>query len=208
MLIDKTPHNAKYWEFVTRLYPRAPYIAMTRNPLAVRWSLKRWLLFELKKPARRDASAPFEQPFDDAADEATKLMRFYLSSMAALLENGQLNLLHVRYEDLASNAHEVVSRVCDFLGVTYTERLLDYGVHPVQMPGNLGDPLTAFRYSKPEPALAHAWERELVEDPDQRQLAYSLLESMPDRELAVCGYTKRGICQELDMLPSSQWEIS
>jgi hypothetical protein len=76
--------------------------------------------------------------------------------------------IEVRYEDLVANSQAQLRRVCDFIGVSFSERMYDYT-------------LTS-RYSLPDPAQTFKWRRKL----QPREL--QLLEARIGLQLAARGY--------------------
>jgi glycosyltransferase involved in cell wall biosynthesis len=115
LFVDKTPRYYKIIATLARLLPRARFVLLARHPLDVAASHKsRW---KLDLRGLTTASGLRDSSFDvfcapaliaDARDE--------LGSRAHWL----------RYEELVARPAEIVSELCDFLGVPFREELLAY----------------------------------------------------------------------------------
>jgi uncharacterized coiled-coil protein SlyX len=118
LLVDKTPRYYQILDQILELFPSAPIIWLLRSPLDVVASYKEtWQL---------DPSALFDQPASPNTFDLTvglvTLSRFFRSPRA-----GNLTL---RYEELVERPEELVSQLCQFLGVPFEPEMLQYGRHP------------------------------------------------------------------------------
>ncbi len=82
-------------------------------------------------------------------------------------------VLTVHYEELIGNAERELTRICDFLGVSYRSSMLDYDARST--------------YSKPDPALIYQWKHKL----SARDLA--LVEGRVGDLLEGTGYKPSGV---------------
>lgn len=56
--------------------------------------------------------------------------KYYSRSFPLFRSNvSEEHMLHVRYEDLASNSTKELTRICDFLGIQFEASMLDYASH-------------------------------------------------------------------------------
>lgn len=106
VVVDKTPGNLLLWRRLAECWPKARYIFLIRHPLHIL------------------ESAIAGRPEQDPA-QTTDLVATYLRELE--LARHVLGGLTVRYEDLTNNAGEVVSQVCEHLGVGWEPEMLMYG---------------------------------------------------------------------------------
>src|SRR2546422_7494534 len=109
--LDKTPAYALVLPFLTKLYPRAHYVVLTRHPLAVLTSY-------------------VESFFDGDYQVATAhnpILTRYVPALARLLREGPVPSLHVKYEELVREPETHLRRVCEHLRVPFEPEAMDYG---------------------------------------------------------------------------------
>src|SRR5213594_4853552 len=109
--LDKTPAYALVLPFLTRLYPKARYVVLTRHPLAVLTSY-------------------VESFFDgdwQVAVEHNPLLGRYVPALAAMLRERPVPLVHVRYEELVRDPETHLRRICDHLGIPFEPGAIAYG---------------------------------------------------------------------------------
>ncbi|MFZ7125417.1 MAG: glycosyltransferase [Desulfobacterales bacterium] len=139
--LDKTPRYYQIIPELHRLFPKAHFIFIFRNPVAVLSStLKTWLNNDPKRidPAtRRDL---FDAPM------------LLLKGIRSLKRSA----IVVNYEDLVNYPEEEMHRICSRLGLSYQERMLRYGMQPAPS-GSFGDPETIHRHHQPVQAYITKW---------------------------------------------------
>lgn len=116
-IVDKTPGNALQWSRLAQSWPDARFIFLLRHPAQILESAY--------------AFTPMRDP------EETK---YIVVTLTAGVEEARLSLpgLEVRYEDLTSDPHRVVDRLCAFIGVAFEPAMLTYQVPNDLIPG-IGD---------------------------------------------------------------------
>jgi hypothetical protein len=106
LLVNKTPNDVFIVDRILECWPDARFIFLLRHPGAI---------------ARSRAAA---RPQDSVEKNANMVARYCNAVEAARQAHDGLT---VRYEELASDPAAVTRRVCEFLGVPWEERMLDYG---------------------------------------------------------------------------------
>ncbi|MFC8428051.1 sulfotransferase family protein [Streptomyces sp. NPDC057253] len=105
IIVDKTPGNAGVWERLHEGWPKARYIFLLRHPASMVSSL-------INNRPDRDLAATVRE------------VRMYVDAVEAA--RGQLAGLTVRYEDLTEKPADVTRKVCTYLGVPWTPKMLAY----------------------------------------------------------------------------------
>ena len=109
--LDKTPAYALVLPFLSRLYPRAKYVVLTRHPLAVFSSY---------------ANSFFEGRWDTAY-EFNPIVERYVPAMARFLREASVPTHQVSYELLVSSPEPELEQIFSFLGITPDPGAVDYG---------------------------------------------------------------------------------
>lgn len=171
-LLDKTPANALVLPFLTRLYPNARYLVLTRHPLAVLCSY---------------ADSFFEGDFE-AALAFNDILGRYVPAVAAFLRQGQVPIHHLRYEDLVSAPEEHLRAVFAFLGLEDDPGAVDYGLRE-QPDGSYGDPKVR-HHTRPTTASRDRWFERLAGDEAALAVARRAVDPLDPADLALWGFQK------------------
>jgi hypothetical protein len=139
LLVNKTPNDVFIVKRILECWPDARFIFLLRHPGAIARS--------------RRALRPQDSPEENAQTVAR-----YCNALEAARRSH--DGLTIRYEDLATNPEAVTRRLCEFLGVPWEARMLDYGdfAHGPFKAG-LGDwseNIKSGRVQAPEPPPAEA----------------------------------------------------
>lgn len=169
--LDKTPANALVLPFITRLYPRARYVVLTRHPAAVFSSF---------------AHSFFDGDFA-AAHRFNPILERYVPAMARLLRDAAVPLVQVGYEQLVTDPEGEMRRVCAFLGVAFEPGMIEYGSHEFGSKG-LGDPITVDRESRPVTTSLEKWAAELAAAPQDLALVREMVARLDPRDLETWGF--------------------
>ena len=188
-LLDKTPAYALVLDFLAKLYPRAKYVVLTRQPIAV-WS-------------------SYVQSFFDGDHEVAHahnpLLERYVPAIARFLREQPVPLVHVRYENVVRAPAEELERVCGFLGLPFEPGMVEYGKDErAQGPAakGLGDPITVAKESRPTTKSIARWAQEMAGDAGKVDQARRILASLADEDLATWGYERAAIARDLDGVPT------
>jgi hypothetical protein len=169
--VDKTPAYALVLPFLTKLYPRARYVVLTRHPLAVFSSY---------------ANSFFHGDWE-RAHAYNPILERYVPALAQLLRSDHVPLVHVAYEDLVRQPADELSRLFAFLGLEDEPDAVNYGDHSVGESGP-GDPIGVQRHSRPVTDSLMKWAGELRADTKKLDLARSMLGRIDPRDLESWGW--------------------
>jgi hypothetical protein len=100
--LEKTPPNIYCFRQIRDIFPDAQFIQIVRDA--------------------RDSMVSY---YRRTPDPFLTVGQWYYATMAGLQYADWDNFLVVRYEDLVENPAQTLQRVCEFLGETYTDSLLD-----------------------------------------------------------------------------------
>jgi len=189
LLLDKTPAYALVLDFVTRLYPKARYLVLTRHPLAV-WS------------------SYVDSFFDgdpEVAHAFNPLLERYVPPIARLLRERPVPLLHLRYEELVREPEREMRRVAGFLGVDFEPGMVEYGRDgdAPKAAAGLGDPIGVGREKRPTTKSVARWAQALAKDPARLAQARQILDRLLDPDLETWGHPRAGIVEQLDAVAPS-----
>jgi hypothetical protein len=176
--LDKTP---RYYHIIPELgemFPDAKFILLFRNPLAVLNSfLKTWV-----------------------GKNWGRINRDYLNDLMVapqkLLEGVEYlsdKCIRVRYEDLVIDPKGTIRKICDHLGVSYSDDLLNYG-NRIPQRWEFGDKVGVHAADRPTESSLHKW-KEGFADGRARRLAFFYLQKLGPTVVEKMGYSYK----ELEM---------
>jgi len=172
--LDKTPAYALVLPFLTRLYPRAHYVVLTRHPLAI---------------ASSYANSFFEGDWH-AANQYNPVVNRYVPAIARLLRDPPEHLCHVGYEQLTRQPEHELARIFAFLGLDDEPHAVNYGDHYRATPGGRGDPISVHTHRRPVDTSIAAFARELAADPGKRALAAEICAALDADDLRAWGFDR------------------
>jgi len=181
LFLDKTPAYALVLPFLTRLYPRAHYVVLTRHPLAVLTSY---------------VESFFDGDWTVAVAHDPILAR-YVPALAAMLRDRPVPVLHVKYEDLVRDPETHFRRVCEHLGVPFEAAAIAYG-ESGEAPKGLGDPTGVAQHMRPVTTSVSKWAAEIAADPQTLALVSRLIDELDPADLEVLGYPREKIVAQLE----------
>ncbi len=171
--LDKTPAYALVAPFLTKLYPGAHYIVLTRHPLAIFSSY---------------ANSFFEGDWQ-AAYHFNPIVEKYVRAIAQLLRDQPQHLHHVRYESLVEEPEKHVSQMFAFLGLDQQLNAVNYGANFQSETKGMGDPTGVHKHQRPVTDSVEAWVSEVAGDETRRRLAERMLQGVDPVDLQMWGYT-------------------
>jgi len=140
---EKTPVNVRYLDDLVAIFPRARIVHIVRDPRAAVASALRmpWYPKEV----------------------VTNSLKWYLDVRAGTLfaEKHPDLIYEVRYEDLVSEPRRELERICDFLGESFDERMLQYHEGAEQVVSMKHEPWSKGITSPIYKERVASWEREL-----------------------------------------------
>lgn len=178
--LDKTPAYALVLPFLSRLYPNARYIVLTRHPLAIFSSY---------------ANSFFNGDWK-TAHEFNPILERYVPAMARFLREPSAHCLAVSYERLVASPAEELERIFDFLGLENEPGAVNYG-DKAEIREGMGDPINVKRHDRPMTDSIGKWAAELAHDASKRALAEQMISRLDDADLELWGYPKAEIFEPL-----------
>lgn len=175
MMLDKTPAYGLVIPFLTKVYPKARYIVLTRHPLAVLSSY---------------ANSFFEGDYD-AATEFNDILGRYVPAMASFLRQEEVPFFHIRYEDLVKEPEARMAEIFEFLGLENEEGAVDYGKHD-HVVKSFGDP-KASQESRPTTKSVSAWAVDLANDDHKLEIAKRMVAPLNPEDVEIWGYDKEAL---------------
>jgi hypothetical protein len=179
MLLDKTPAYALVLGFLSKVYPRAKYIVLTRHPLAVLSSY---------------ANSFFEGDYD-AAVAFNNVLNRYVPAMAEFLRRQSVPMHHIRYEDLVRDPEARLAEIFNFLGLPNEEGAVDYGKHK-HVEKSYGDPKVK-QESRPTTKSVDKWAVELAGDAHRLDIARKVVAPLDAEDIATWGYDKETLFDKI-----------
>lgn len=195
--LDKTPRYFFIVSELYRLFPKAKFIFLLRNPLAVLSSILstyvkgNWPVLSFFRPD--------------------------LLQAPSLILNGirllNRNAIVTRYEDFVSNPEQNISLLCQRLGIKYHRQMLDYSNTP-EPKGGLNDPVGIYQHTSPNKGSIDKW-KQLFNEPQLKYFADSYIQTLGTDVIHNMGYSDQ-LAQLIDNngKPSSPphglfpWEIA
>ena len=113
--VDKHPFNTVKLPLIAELFPSARVLFALRDPRDV-------ILSCFRQRFRMNAYTYELLTLEDAA----RFYDAYMTMAMRLCEVLPLQILRIRHEDLVENFDGEVSRVCDFLGIAWTDAMRDF----------------------------------------------------------------------------------
>lgn len=116
--VDKTARNIHRLDYIWRHFPNAKVIHVVRDPRDVVASLKTHRKHKVEQG--KIVPTGFCMPVEQC------IARWKLAMDHALPHRGAPNYLELKYEALVLDTEDTVRRLCDFIGVDFDRRMLDF----------------------------------------------------------------------------------
>ncbi len=183
LFLDKTPRYTMIVNELYDLFPKAKYVLLLRNPLAI-------LKSELHTYVNGDWQILSAFEPDLVAAPARIIAARELLGNAAF---------EIRYEDLVSSPEDSVRSLCDFLGIEFDIAMLDYSTTPAPV-GSMNDPVGIHRHTKPSTTSLDKW-KELGGDTQLRSFAFGYLDDLGEQTIFGLGYDPKELRAAIDKQP-------
>jgi hypothetical protein len=185
--MDKTPAYALVLPFLTKLYPTAHYVVLTRHPLAVMSSY---------------ANSFFDGDWQ-AAHAFNPVVLRYVPAIARLLEKRLVDsttphVHQVGYEQLVQNAAPELSRMFEFLGLPDDPGAVNYGER-FEAKAGMGDPITVGQHSAPVATSVEKWVDELAQDDAKLKLAQEIVARLDEHDVRLWGFEKDRLLEPVEL---------
>ncbi|MFX1238961.1 MAG: sulfotransferase [Promethearchaeota archaeon] len=168
--LDKTPRYYHIIDELFELFPKAKSIILFRNPLAVFSSI-------LQTWANSDISL-LANYIDDLFTAPKKLV--------ISVKKYPERCIPVQYENLVTNPQLTMKTLCQFLGITYSDTMLEYGSR-VKPNWKFGDQKGIRDAKRPNRESLSKWKSDLKHSPENI-LALTYLEALGPKLLKEMGY--------------------
>ncbi|MCA9610878.1 MAG: sulfotransferase [Myxococcales bacterium] len=182
--LDKTPAYALVSDFVSRVYPEAKYVVLTRHPLAVFSSY---------------ANSFFDGDWQ-AAHAYNPVVERYVPAIARFVRDRRVPLTHVRYEELVQDPEAKLERIFAFLGLEHQPEAVHYGDRFDAKTKGAGDPIGVGKHDRPVTASIEKWAAELRDDPAKLALAERMIDRLDPEDLSLWGFTREEIFAPLEQV--------
>jgi hypothetical protein len=170
LFLDKTPRYTYIVSDLIRIFPRAKFIFLLRNPLSVLASIvntqlngELWTMNEFVGELQ---TAP--------------------ANMLAAMESLGNNAAVVRYEEFVQKPEKHTARLCHFLGLEFNPNMVNYQATP-EAKGFMTDRVGVQKHERPVVERVYAWEQMLT-DPQQVHFAEEYLAMLEPRTIDNLGY--------------------
>ena len=117
LFVDKTPRYYLVLDFIKRVFPRARFVWLHRNPLDVAASYKRTWSIDIAAQLRE---CPEQRACVDLVIGLKRLLEFSRTH--------QSDVFALSYESLVTGPDDVMASVCSFLGVRRVRGLAEFDV--------------------------------------------------------------------------------
>lgn len=171
IFLDKTPRYYLIIPELLRLFPKANFIILFRNPLGVlssiqrTWVRERWLLFHKRKMDLLEAPGLLLEGVDKLGDRCTV----------------------VHFEQLIKDPETEVERICTDLGIEFLPDVIEYGSFN-DPSWKHGDKEGIGQHVKPIPENAESWVQDL-QDPQIWRLASDYIQTLGKNVFNQMGYS-------------------
>ena len=170
LFLDKTPRYTMIVDQLHELFPKARFILLIRNPLAI-------LKSELHTYVGEDWPVLSNfAPDLIAAPDRLIAARDILGDAA----------IEVCYEDLVTAPEDTVRSLCDFLRIEFDVGMLNYSNTPAPV-GRMNDPVGIQQHTRPSTGSLDKW-AQLGADSQLRHFALQYLEALGDTTVKELGY--------------------
>ncbi|MEJ2137977.1 MAG: sulfotransferase [Gammaproteobacteria bacterium] len=195
--IDKTPRYLMIVDDLVRLFPKAKFIFLLRNPLSVLASIVN----------------------SQISHDLSTLERFRLELLdgpAAMLKGMEKlddDAIVVRYEEFVTAPEKHTRRICDEIGLTYQDGMVDYSNAP-PLEGFMQDRVGIHSRSRPTGDSLDSWQQ-LLTDAQQVHFAQSYLRSLGRQTVEKLGYSfdelNEAVCAAAEHAPGKvtlEWQVA
>ncbi|HAC78934.1 MAG TPA: hypothetical protein DCG06_01475 [Deltaproteobacteria bacterium] len=184
--LDKTPANSLVLPFLTKLYPQAGYIVLTRHPLAILSSY---------------VNSFFDGDYQVAMEHNPILQR-YVPALARMLREKPVPFIPIRYEDFVADPEAGFRKICEHLDISFESAAINYQEQSEEFQG-LGDPIGVGQHDRPVTSSIKRWAVEIATNPQSLAQVLSIVDQLEDEDLEILGYPRAQILDDLNEAASS-----
>lgn len=171
LFLDKTPRYLMILDDLLRLFPAAKFIFLIRNPLSVLASIVTTQISHDLSTLER-----FRQELLDGPD----------AMLASINQLGDTAIV-LRYEDYVTAPEKHTRAICDQLGLTYQDGMVDYSNSPA-IEGFMQDRTGVQQHKRPNDGSLESWKK-LLSDPTHIHYAQNYLRALGRDTVNALGYS-------------------
>jgi len=190
LFLDKTPRYYHITGELQRVFPKARFILLFRNPVSVFTSI---LNFRPRTPDR--PGLLYGNRHDLLA--APQLMLDAIDSLGP-------GAIRVQYEDLVSNPEPVVEAICGHLRLPFCPAMIEYGKDSDGGRWMFGDQGTVYKNTVPVRERIHQWRATLEKSATHLEWARAYINALGAETIERCGYSLETLMQDLDTVIASK----
>ena len=168
--LDKTPRYTMIVPELVELFPKARYLLLIRNPLAVLSS---------------ELSTYIGDKYWRLANYRPDLLYAPKRIIEARDICGERGIT-VHYEALASEPEETMRKICVHLDIDFQQEMLEYGDRPAPL-GRMNDPNGIHQHTRPIVGSLDKW-RQLGQNSQHRHFALNYLDRLGADTISALGY--------------------
>ena len=187
MLLDKTPAYALVLPFISKVFPNAKYIVLTRHPGAIFSSF---------------ADSFFEGDWE-AAYQFNPIVERYVPAIARFIREKAVPMVHVRYEDIVTEPDAHLQRICEMMELEFEPGMVNYGQQKREQKG-LGDPIGVNQHSRPVTSSVDKWVNKVAGNPARIKMLQRMIGGCNPEDLETWGYPADMIYEQLTEAENSQ----
>lgn len=195
--LDKTSRYYLILPELFRIFPKAKFVFLLRNPLAVLASFLENMVFgdwrRLGEPGIRN-----------------DLLDGYQLIRQGMRHFGD-DAIVVKYEDLVEAPQKVLVRLCAQLEIEFEPEMLNYGQKVGVLPGKLVDPKSIRHHQAPVEDYAHVW-RTIFTDRQVKHFGQAFLNHLGPELVQALGYSYQDMASVVSdggksSAPMMRWEV-
>ncbi len=191
-VLDKTPAYALVLPFITKVFPKAKYVVLTRHPAAIFASY---------------AQSFFENDWK-AAHNYNPIIERYVPAMARFIRETNAPFIHIRYEDLVTDPETHMKHVCEFLELPFEPETVDYGSVKETKRKGLGDPIGVDQHNRPVTSSVHKWVKTVHADKEKQKLLEKMIGFCDSKDFDTLGYDPDTLFEPLENYRESEAQNS
>ena len=154
-LVFKTPDDIQFLDWLLVLFPDAKYIHLVRDGRDV----------TLSTVSRYSAINWFGRA---TPENVMRRWCAWESKTRQRLKASDVDFLSLRYEDLVSESDRNVGQICDFLGVGFDQRMIEYGRFDHDFPEWEAGSADVQKKDRIDQSLAYRWKRKALPPRERR----------------------------------------
>jgi len=179
--LDKTPAYGLILPFIEKVFPKAHFVVLTRNPCSI------WDSY---------AESFFDGDYASARD-FNPIIKRYVPAMADFMRNASVPFVHVRYEDVVTDPETQIQRIYAHIGLPHEPETVNYGQQKPKTEG-LGDPIGVGQHNRPVTSSLEKWATSVAASDDKEVILREMVATLDAKDLKTWGYEKAALFEPLE----------